>query len=147
MVNALRETWRVLAAKGTLVDLRPVSSRNVLEALTPDGAVRVGEVDAYGAAPDDAAADRAMRRVVEDGWFVPCRETHFDFDVFWDTVGEMASFIASSRRMQHVDPPYADLERIHRDLSSRAGARVRLRCRRPMLLAVYRRATRRAVAG
>ena len=86
-----------------------------------------------------------MRRVVEDGWFIPCREGHFEFDFYWDTVGEMRSFMEGSRRIGDVTPSYADLEKIHRDLTSGAEGRVRLRCRRPMLLAVYRKATRPSV--
>ncbi len=149
MVHALQEAWRVLAAKGTLLDLRPVSTKYPIEVATPDGEVQVGEVDGSREAPDDAAADRAIRRVVENGWFVPCREGHFDFDIYWDTVSEMASFfMEGSKRMRDpVTPSYADLEKAHRGLTSGAGGRVRLRYRRPMLLAVYRKATRPSVPG
>lgn len=140
MVHALQETWRVLAVNGTLLDLRPLSSKCPIELVTPHEEVQVGEVDAFGAATDDVAADRAIRQVVEDGSFVPGRDAHFNFEFYWDTVGEMKTFMEASRRMTHVVPSYADLEKAHRDVSAGAEGPVRLRCRRPMMLAIYRKA-------
>ena len=140
MVNALRETWRVLAANGMLVDLRPLSSKCPIEVVTPKEAIQIGEVDAYGAAEDDAAADSATRQAVEDGWYAPLGDTHFLFDFYWDTVSEMASFMEGSMRMKVVTPSYSELEKISRELNTGAENRTRLRCRRSMMLAVYRKA-------
>lgn len=141
MVDALQEIWRALATDGTLIDLRPVPSQCPIEVVTPGTIVQVGEVDASGMAADDKAADRAIRNAVEHGWFIPRRDTRFDFDFYWDSVHEMASFIDGSRRMKQAVPSYADLEKVHRDLSARAHGTVRLRCRRRTMLAVYSKAS------
>ena len=140
MVHALCETWRVLAPRGTLLDLRPLSAACPIDVLTVEDEIKVGEVDATGYSVDDAAADRAVRNVVDDGWFVPYEETRFDFEFYWNTVAEMKSFIEQSERMSRVCPSYADLERSLTDLSAAHGGKARLRCRRPTMLAVYGKA-------
>ncbi len=140
MVDALRETRRVLAANGTLLDLRPLSVRCDIEVVTPVHEVPIGEVDATGYMADDLAADRAARQAVEAGWFVPRRETVFDFEFYWDTVAEMKSFMEQSERMGDVRPSYADLDKAFRELSAAAAGGGRLRCRRPTMLAACRRA-------
>jgi hypothetical protein len=140
MVHALYGIWRVLAGSGTLVDLRPLPMQCPVEAVTSDSVVQIGEVDATGMIADDAAADRAIRDVVEHGSFVPCRDIRFDFDFYWNSVPELASFIEGSKRMKQVVPSYAELEEVHRELSERSRAKVRLRCRRRTLLAVYAKA-------
>ena len=134
MVNALRETWRVLAANGMFVDLRPFSSKCPIEVVTPREAIQIGEVDAHGTAEDDAAADSATRQAVEDGWYVPLGDTRFLFDFCWDKVSEMASFMEESRRMKKVTPSYSEIEKIYRELNTEAEDRTRLRCRRLMML-------------
>ena len=136
MVHALKETWRVLVPGGTLLDLRPRSARFKVEMLTPTDVVSVGTVDAYGAQSDDAAADGAARLMVEEGTFGFRKKTHFHVEFNFGTVGELASFAAESRRVECVTPSYAELETIFRDLSAKFGE-VRLRYRRPMMLAVY----------
>lgn len=137
MVHALRETWRVLATGATLLDLRPLSTTCPIEVVTPAGETRVGEVDATGYASDDAAADRAVRRLVDDEWFRSRGETRFEFDFYWDTVAEMRGFMETSERMTRVSPSYADLQGTLRKLRAAEGGRGRLRCRRPTMLAVY----------
>lgn len=143
MVHALRGLERVLEEHGTLVDIRPLSSRCPLEAVSAEALVQIGEVDARGMMADDAAADDAIRQSVDYGWFVPLRKTTFDFAFYWDNVAEMASALDERRRTKQVVPSYVDLERAHRDLCARHGAGVRLRCRTPTLLAVYEKATPR----
>ena len=145
MVHALHGIWRVLAACGTLVDLRPLSSQCSIETVSADTVVQIGEVDGTGMVADDAAADEAIREVVDHGWFVLRRETRFDFEFYWDSVAEMSSFLKASKRMKQVVPSYAELEQVHRDLSAQHGAGVRLRCRRRTLLVAYERGTRRAL--
>lgn len=140
MVHALRDLWRVLAERGTLVDLRPLSSQCPLEAVRADMVVRIGEVDGTGMTADDAAADEAIREAVDHGWFVPVRDTRFDFEFWWDSVAEMASFLEGSKRVKRVVPSYADLGKVHRGLTVPHRAPFRLRCRRPTLLAVYQKA-------
>lgn len=143
MVDALREAWRVLVADGLLIDLRPLASLgSPLEIVAGDEAVQVGEVDEPGTVADDLAADHAAAQVVGSGCYRLAKTAHFEFEFSWDTVGEMASFVAGSRRMGGVSPSYSDLERTHRAWCARARGRVRLRYRRKMLLTVYRKLAR-----
>ncbi len=140
MVDALRETRRVLTASGTLLDLRPLSARCEIEAVTLVHERRIGEVDATGYMADDLAADRAAHKVVEAGWFVPWREKFFDVEFYWDTVAEMKSFMEQSERMGDARPSYADMDRAFRELKAAASGGGRLRCRRPTMLAAYHKA-------
>ncbi len=140
MVHALHEIWRVLAGNGTLVDLRPLSCQCPIELVTPSVVVHVGEVDGTGMAADDDASDRAIRNIVEQGRFVPRGDTQFDFDLYWDSIQELTSFIEASTRMKHVRPSYAELEEVYSNVSAgrREGARVR--CRRRTMLKAYQKA-------
>ena len=140
MVHALQEASRVLAASGSLLDLRPLSSKPPIEVVTPGGAVQVGVLD-DSQTPDDAAVDRAMRQAVEIGWFVSHGgDTQFHTEHYWDTVKEMAEFIETRRTKPKVHPSYADIEKTYEDLSAKTSESVRLRCRWLGLLAVYRKA-------
>jgi hypothetical protein len=90
-------------------------------------------------AADDAASDQAIQEIVAQGYFVARQDTQFDFDFYWDSVQEMASFIESSNRMKQVRPSYADLDKARYDLSDGRPETVRLRCRRRTTLAVYQK--------
>lgn len=92
-------------------------------------------------AADDAAADRAIGDAVKRGWFLFRRRAQFNFDFYWDSVHEMATFMADSVRMKNVVPPVADLEKAVRGLAARAPGRTRVRCRRATMLAVYHKAS------
>ena len=140
MVHALHGIWRVLAGRGTLVDLRPLPSECPVETVCADTVVQIGEVNGTGMVADDAAADDAIGEAIEHGWFVPLRETRFDFEFYRDSVAEMSSFLEASKRMKQVVPSYAELETLHRGLSAQYGAGVRLRCRRRTLLVAYEKA-------
>ena len=139
MVDALSGIWRILVASGTLVDLRPLSGQCPIELVSPDGVVHVGEADATGMADDDAVSDQAIQDIVDRGHFTAIGDTQFDFDFYWDTVQEMESFMESSRRMKHVRPSYAELEKAYSAVSAGGRKRVRLRCRRRTKLAVYQK--------
>jgi hypothetical protein len=143
MVHALRGLWRVLAKRGTLVDVRPLSSKCSLEAVGAGRLLRIGEVDSTGMMADDAAADDAIRQSVDEGWFTPLRQTTFDFAFYWDSVAEMISVLRERKRTKQVSPSFADLERAHQVMSARHRGGVRLRCRTPTLLAVYEKAVPR----
>lgn len=88
-------------------------------------------------ADDDDAADRAVGDVVERGWYKLRARTRFDFEFYWDSVQELASFISGSTRMKRIVPPATDLEKTYHDLAAREGRSARLRCRRATMLAVY----------
>jgi hypothetical protein len=144
MVHALRALWRVLAERGTLVDVRPLSARCPLEAVSADALVQIGELDAAGMMADDAAADDAIRQSIDEGWFVSLRKTTFDFAYYWDSVAEMTSMLSGRKRTKQITPSPADLERSYEELIARHSGGIRLRCRTPMLLAVYEKADYRA---
>lgn len=145
MVDALRALWSVLTPGGTLVDLRPRSWHCPVEAVMAERSIEIAELDATGMAAEDAAADRAVGRALGNGWFVPRRQETFDFELYWDSVADMASFIESSKRMKELRPAFADLDAKLSELRTRADGSVRLRCRRPTLLAVYRKAMTRSL--
>jgi hypothetical protein len=130
MVHALRGIWRVLAGSGILVDLRPLSGQCPIEFVIASTVIRIGDVDATGMAADDAASDRAVQDAVTEGHFLARQDSEFDFDLYWDNVQEMASFMESSRRMKEVRPSYADLEQAYLAKSAEGPEKVRLRCRR-----------------
>lgn len=145
MVDALLSAWRVLAEDGILIDLRPLDSAwRPLEVVTADRAIPVGEADGSGCTAEDAAADRAAARVVEGGWFLPRTAARFEFELSWDTVEEMASFMEDSRRMRRIRPTYSELERIHRRWCAKTSGSVRLRYRRTLSLATYRKVAARS---
>jgi hypothetical protein len=104
--------------------------------------IQAGELDDSGTVEDDVAADRAVAEVVQEGRFLLRQDARFEFDFYWDTVGEMASFMEDSRRMKLGSPSYEDLERIYREWCARARDRVRLRYPRSMMLAVYQKTNR-----
>ena len=138
MVHALREIWRVLAGSGTLVDVRPLSGLYPIELVRASTVVHIGEIDATAMAADDAASDRAVQDAVTEGHFLARQDNQFDFDLYWDNVQEMASYMGSSPRTKQVRPSYADLEKAH--LAQSAEGPVRLRFRRRTTLAVYQKA-------
>ena len=140
MVDALREAHRVLVPGGTVVDLRPLTARVVVEVVTADRADWAAEADAYGAAEDDASADAAVRHALSCGWFVLRRSDRFDFEVYCDTAADLKAYAEKGRRMREAKIPYEDLERRRREVSAATGQAARLRCHRPKMLSVYLKA-------
>ena len=140
MVDALREAHRVLAPGGTVVDVRPLTARVVIELVTADRADLAAEADAYGAAEDDASADAAVRHAVSCGWFAFQRSDRFDFEVYCDTAADLKAYAEMGRRMRDASIPYEDLERRRREVSASTEHAARLRCHRPKMLSVYLRA-------
>lgn len=100
----------------------------------------MGVVDESAGIPDDEAADRAIRQVVEAGRFFPRRDSRFETEHYWDTIKEMTSFIESRRHKLNVRPSYSHVEEIYEDLGARTKGKARLRCRWRSLIAVYGRA-------
>ena len=140
MVHALSEAWRILVPEGKLLDLRPRSATYPIDFVTAAGRFHAGDFDGSGAESDDAAADTVMRNAVEDGRFTRLRDTHFNIEFCWDTVNEMESHARKEGRIASVNPSYAELEKAYHELSTGTSAIVRLRYRRPTMLAVYRKA-------
>jgi hypothetical protein len=140
MVDALREAHRVLAPSGTVIDVRPITARVVIEVVTAGRADWSAEVDAYGAAEDDASADAAVRQAVSGGWFACQRSDRFDFEVYCDTAADLKAYVEKGRRMRDANISYADLEKRQREISASRGQAARLRCHRPKMLSVYLKA-------
>ena len=64
MGDALLETRRVLVADGIVIDIRPITAPAIIESVSADRVTAGLEVDAYGAAEDEAAADAAVRHAL-----------------------------------------------------------------------------------
>ena len=138
MVDALREALRVLVPDGTVVDLRPCSARYPIEVVTSNREFQIGEFAGYGMEIVDRAADRAVRRMTDSGWLIVQESKRFEVSKYWDTVEEIEPFLSEERRIQGVEPPYADLERAYRKLRAGIAGEARIRYRLPVMLAVYR---------
>jgi len=137
MVHALKDVWRVLVDDGTLLDLRPLPAEYCLELVTPDAAIPIGKTDTTARAQDDAAADAAVRLMVDEGLFALRRRVEFDVDILWDTVGDLERFIA--KRTTRVSPSYAELERAYQKASVGSNAPPQLRTNRRLTLAAFGR--------
>lgn len=140
MVDALREAHRVLTPVGTVVDVRPITARVVIEVVTADRVEWATEADAYGAAESDASADAAVQHALSSGWFVSGRNDRFDFQAYCDTAADLKAYAETGRRMRDANIPYEELERRRREVSASTGQSARLRCHRPKMLSVYLKA-------
>jgi hypothetical protein len=142
MVDALSDVWRVLVDGGTLLDLRPLPAEYRLELVTPDAAIPIGQTDNTGKAPDDAAADAAVKRVVGEGLFASRCRAQFDVEIVWDTVRDLQRYMAT-REGTRVTPSYEELERAYQRAAVASKARPRLRTCRRLVLAAFERRERR----
>jgi hypothetical protein len=142
MVDALRECWRVLVSGGLLVDLRPVATSAPIEIVSSDNVAHAGSIDGSPGIVDDVASDRAMDVAVSEGWLERIGKVHFDFSFYWDSIDEMAKYLADHWQRRRVDPPPADLKAA-REAFAISGAGSRLRSKERMLLATYRRGPER----
>jgi hypothetical protein len=137
MVHALRDALRVLAPKGTLIDLRPLPTMFPIHAIAGSAEIVVGRGDATATAEDDRAADEAVAAQVDGGWLVPQHQTEFEIHSYWDTVWEMADYLRTGRKPKPVTPPYDKIDVALRAASARVAAPARLRNTRRMTLASY----------
>lgn len=94
MVHALDEIRRVLVPDGILLDIRPLMDRWKIEVTSAREVRETGRVQDFpiGLA-DDEAANRAIARASESGWFSRDREKFFSYCYSWDTPGEMEEWI------------------------------------------------------
>jgi hypothetical protein len=137
MVDALLETRRVLVADGIVIDIRPITAPAIIESVSADRVTTGMEVDAYGAAEDEAAADAAIRHALSHGWFAFHRSRQFDFEVYYDSVADLKAFVETSKRMRGASIPYQELEERRSELGAATGQPSRLRCHRPWMVSVY----------
>jgi hypothetical protein len=138
MVDALSEIRRVVVPGGIVLDLRPVTGQNPVEIVTPDGAaVALGTIDAYGAAEDDRAANRAMEYALCRQWFLRESSVKFEVEYRWDTAADLENFARSSRRLREAKLPTEAIEERRRQLGG-PEAPARVRFFRTMMLDRYR---------
>ena len=137
MVHALSEAWRVLRVAGKLVDLRPATSNWLVEVVTVAGATTAGQLDDTPFGPTEVAANAAIAEVVEAGRFEPESEVSFQYNYYWDSVGDMADYIAEKWSDSAVLPDSVRAEAGRRVQRSTVPAQ--LRVIRTMHLASYRK--------
>ena len=114
--------------QGTLIDLRPVLDRWPIEIASNSESREAGRAtDLSSALEDDDAANQAMAKASQKGWFQLERGQVFPFFYYWDTPKEM---------QEYLDETWDDVIRIEEDLwlklrslwaTSNADARVRIR--------------------
>ena len=135
MVNALREIRRAVITGGTVLDLRPVSEHHLVEIVTPGGAaVPLGNVNAYGAAEEDRAADSAVESALDRGWLARESATRFGVEYLFDNAAELDEFARCSRRLREARLAAEEIE----ERRCRLGPEARLRFTRTMMLNRYR---------
>jgi hypothetical protein len=137
MVDALCEAQRVLVPEGICIDIRPVTAPVRIEAVTAVRTAKAIEVDSYGAAEDDAAADAAVQQALSSKWFVFEQRCDFDFEVYCDSGADLRAYAETGRRMREARIPYDDLNSQRNELAAITGLPSRLRCHRPSMLSVY----------
>src|SRR5262245_48630252 len=104
MVDALKESWRVLRPDGVLLDFRPLVASPPIEIVSQESAQEIGSVDDSAAAGDSSAADMAIRTVIESGIFRPLTGTRFETAYYWDSVEEMSEYLTSRRHPMRMLP-------------------------------------------
>jgi hypothetical protein len=141
MVDALLEARRVLVAKGVVIDISPITAPAIIESVSADRVTGAAEIDAYGAAEDEAAAEAAVRHALSHRWFTFERSRPFDFEVYYDSAADLKAFVEKSKRMRESRIPYQELEERRSELGAATGQPSRLRCHRPWITSVYRKAS------
>jgi hypothetical protein len=142
MVDALRESCRVLAPSGVLIDVRPLIEPLVVEVLIGAEPVWSNSVDSFSAPDDVAAAEAAARHAASLEWFAFESSLRFNFDVYCGTAAELRVY-AEGRRLEGAEIPYEQLDERRRELAA-TGHPARLRCRRPWMVSTWRRNERQA---
>jgi hypothetical protein len=103
MVHALREAHRVLAPRGILVDARPDSripayaERRTARRFQRFGVVNTSAVELR----NDRAADRAIKRVLDEGLFTSWRRGGFWHPVSFANLAELRQYLRDHLRFAH----------------------------------------------
>jgi hypothetical protein len=139
MVDALLEARRVLVAEGIVIDVRPITAPALIESVSADRVTAAVEIDSYGAAEDEAAADAAVRHALSHAWFAFERSRRFDFEIYYDSAADLKAFVETSKRMRGSRIPYQELEERRIELGAATRQPSRLRCHRPWTMSVYRK--------
>ena len=134
MVHALRETHRALRPGGTVIDLRPASENRSVELELPGARLHVGEIDYSRTFADHAAADAALRRLIDQGFFAAEHDASFQVITELDSLDDLREFAGGLRKSvlpAEVPRRIAALIADERDYRIRTG--------REMSIARYRR--------
>ena len=97
MVDALHEARRALRPKGILIDLRPDSSHppRIFR-----GRRHVGDLyERPSAVADNRASDRAVARLVAEGWLKQLRAGWFRYEIRYPDLAGLERFVEGSRRV------------------------------------------------
>lgn len=137
MGHALEEVWRIVAAGGKLIDLRPIATHWPIEVVNGGRAMPMGTVDGTLRAAHDNASHQAMVAAVRKGRFRKEREAFFEFAYYWDSLDELTAYVDDCWSDTMVLPESA-IEQIGR-LVLATPIQHKIRIRRQMMIARYRR--------
>jgi hypothetical protein len=141
MVDALRETWRVLVPGGVLLDWRPLHQKWTLEVLSGRQARVAGLMDDSPKLMDDLAADQTVAQVIGEGWFARERRHSFDYAWYWDSLSQMKRHLEEPAEGEWHPPvrlPQAVSEQAQR-LGEGCSEGPRVRVRFKMRMSRYRK--------
>ncbi len=135
MVHALSEARRVLKPGGCLIDLRPSTRNRSIELELASATLFIGEIDSSNSVSDHAAADEALAEALAAGAFQREHQTAFPYMSDLDTLADLRDFKAGLRRSVMPESIFTQIEALTAD----EGANYRIRIRRELLIARYRR--------
>lgn len=138
MVHALKESWRVLAAKGTLIDIRPRLGNMRLEALSEKGEMLAGLVDDSALVRDHEEVERTLAWGERQGLFAKEEERVFDYAYYWETLEDFRDYVDENWVNRRVS---RKLMRKARKIVAEAEGRTRIRIRDERVIARYRKVT------
>jgi hypothetical protein len=107
MVDALRRAHRVVTTNGSVVDIHPTDAAASMEV----GVHVIGPVDAGDAPLRHAAAEAALKTVVDDGLFEVDGVVGFDFYTYGDAVEELRDYIVENWRNARINDDIVDRAR------------------------------------
>ncbi len=137
MVHALEESWRVLASQGLLIDIRPFSSRPMVELLSVQAVYQAGRIDDSPGLPTDLAADEAVEEMVRRGFFSRLGRARFSLAYYWETLQDMQAYI-TERWSDSAHLPEEVLASAHTHLAETREP-VRFRVQLDMLIGRYQK--------
>ncbi len=137
MGHALEEVWRIVAAGGKLIDLRPIAAHWPIEVVNEGRAIPVGTVDGTLRAAHDNASHQAMVAAVRKGRFRKERDAFFEFAYYWDSLAELKAYMDDCWS-DIVALPESAIEQVRR-LILVTPMQHKIRIRRQMMIARYRR--------
>jgi hypothetical protein len=137
MVHALDEIQRLLVSGGRLIDLRPLMDQSPIEVVSGSRVQFAGVVNQLPEdIANDEAANNAIAKAAEQGWFNLERRELFPFSYAWDSPEEM---------QEYVEEEWSDFvtidEEVWRNIHSLwavAGAGAHLRVRVKMVIARWK---------